>query len=268
MSESIAYCRDKAAPDGSPGHYALLFQPAHARAGLLSLMALEAELREVVEDCSEPAVANHKLGWWREELMRTLEGNAAHPVCVSLSRHAPAALDAAGLETLLAGAARRINTAQLADDAAFSTDCEDTAGATGRLMAMLLPEREREDDLALAGVAVERVRLLSLPRRAGRPPHSGVPLTLLTQCGARPGDVDRASDDAATQRLRAGLMEGAANAVEDARSRVAPRTFAATRLALAARVLRAVRRGGYVAAGSAGTALPIAMLWDAWRCRP
>lgn len=49
-----------------------------------ALAALEAEWQKAVRDAREPQVAAAKLGWWREEMQRAVQGEARHPLTQSL----------------------------------------------------------------------------------------------------------------------------------------------------------------------------------------
>lgn len=78
------YCRDKAAPPGSTLYYSLLYAPQPQRNAITALHALRQELLDVLNECSDPSVARMKLNWWREELQRTFQGHAQHPVTKAL----------------------------------------------------------------------------------------------------------------------------------------------------------------------------------------
>lgn len=265
------YCREKAAADGSTGYYTLIFQPLPQRDALLALLALERELQEVVEECSEPAVAFHKLAFWREQLANLLEGDASHPVCVALLRTGASATSAELLERLLLGVADRINVAQIASEADLDESCRATAGVLGECMAAIIAPGDTAlaQDTATASAAAERVRLLGLPRRAGRPPHSSVPLELLTRSGATPAQVDAGGSGESLQTLRGELLRRARAALASARAELrSSRGLAATRLRLRSIEARSLQRSGYVSEGSARGPLPIALLWGAWRTRP
>ncbi|MRH77447.1 squalene synthase HpnD [Spiribacter sp. C176] len=79
------YCRNKAAPEGSSLHYALLFAPQDQRQGLAALAALRAEILEVPREVSDAGIGAVKLTWWQEELQRLAEGNPRHPVTQALA---------------------------------------------------------------------------------------------------------------------------------------------------------------------------------------
>lgn len=278
--DPLRYCQDKVAPEGSTGYYTVLFQPPRHRNALLAFMALERELQEVVEECSEPAVAMHKLSFWREQLANLINGDASHPVCVTLlnsTRSGDAravedgVIDAVLLERLLRGVTERINLAQVPSIESLDSSCRETAGVVGECMAGIIAPGNTEvaGHNALAGAAVERVRLLQLPRRAGRPPHSGVPLEVLTRSGATPSQVDAGGDNEPLQALRRELLANARETVANAlKSLGTNRGLAATRLRLGLTETRTLQRDGYEPDGSTGRSLPITLLWNAWRSRP
>lgn len=83
--DALAYCRDKAAPEGSSLHYALLFAGEEERAALLALAAYRAEVLEVPREVSDAGVGAVKLNWWREELQRLFDGRPRHPVSQALA---------------------------------------------------------------------------------------------------------------------------------------------------------------------------------------
>jgi phytoene synthase len=269
--DALAYCREKAAPPGSTGYYAvLMLTPPHC-AGVLGLLALKCELEDVVERCSERAVAERKLAWWHEELARVHDATARHPVTICLRAHAPGALSAPDLAVLLSGVHRRIVQLQFRDTDALDASCDHTAGVIGRACARVLdpPGGACGDVLEAVFSAGERVRLLCLPWRAGLPPHTGIALDLLAAANARPDDIDRGGNTPGAQRVRARLLASARDALHRAHSRLRNRRgFAATWLQLARAQWRAIDRGGYVSTGTARAPLPIALLWLAWRHRP
>jgi phytoene synthase len=269
--DPVAYCRDKAAPDGSANYYGVLFQPPSRRRALLALLALEQELREVVEACSEHAVAQHKLAFWQQEVGRMLAGAPAHPVARALAQHAPEALDANLLHALIDGVGNRLAHRQVRDEDEQEASCAATAGIVARLMACVLAPDDRAATNALQGAATaaERIRLLRFPRRAGLPPHSGVPLEMLTRWGVTPAAFDRGGDDERIAELRRELLQQARGRLGAARDALAAtRGFAATRVRIAQAQATALERGGYVAHGAAREPLPLALLWCAWRARP
>ncbi|MDH3671821.1 MAG: presqualene diphosphate synthase HpnD [Gammaproteobacteria bacterium] len=80
----LEYCRQKVATRDSSFHYCTLFLPPEKRDVLTVLYAYYCEVSEIIDECSEPAVARIKLEWWRQEIARLFDGSPSHPVAKAL----------------------------------------------------------------------------------------------------------------------------------------------------------------------------------------
>ncbi len=78
------YCQQKAANSGSSFYYSFMFLPAEKRKAITALYAFCREVDDIVDDCTDSAIAESKLNWWRQEVERMYRGNAEHPVSKSL----------------------------------------------------------------------------------------------------------------------------------------------------------------------------------------
>lgn len=74
------YCRDKAAKSGSSFYYSFMFLPAQRRQAITALYAFCREVDDAVDDIADPVVASKTLAWWRDEIDRTFDDQATHPV--------------------------------------------------------------------------------------------------------------------------------------------------------------------------------------------
>jgi 15-cis-phytoene synthase len=72
--------RSRAVPAGSARYWSWLFAARPARGPLLGMYALVAEWRALTDPAIELGVAQMKLAWWREELMRLSHGAPLHPI--------------------------------------------------------------------------------------------------------------------------------------------------------------------------------------------
>lgn len=81
------YCQSKAAGSGSSFYYSFLFLPPPRRRAITALYAYCREVDDVVDEVSDPAVAQAKLDWWRTELDRLFAGDPQHPVTQALAPH-------------------------------------------------------------------------------------------------------------------------------------------------------------------------------------
>lgn len=79
------YCHDKTVSSGSSFYYSFLFLPPQRRKALTAVYAFCREVDDVVDECSEPALARVKLQWWREDVSLAFSGQAQHPVNRALS---------------------------------------------------------------------------------------------------------------------------------------------------------------------------------------
>lgn len=80
----IKYCYEKAASPQQGFYYSLRCLPLAKRNAVVAIHAFYKEIEEVVLNCEEPNIAMIKLAWWREELMKSSEGTATHPVISAL----------------------------------------------------------------------------------------------------------------------------------------------------------------------------------------
>ena len=78
------YCEKKAADSGSSFYYSFLFLPQVKRRAIIALYAFCREVDDVVDEDGDREAARSKLLWWRDELERTYQGGAQHPVTQAL----------------------------------------------------------------------------------------------------------------------------------------------------------------------------------------
>ena len=87
MSTPEQYVQDKAAASGSSFYYAFLFLPKPRRAAITAFYAFCREVDDVVDEVSDPGVAQTKLAWWQAEVQRAWAGQPGHPVLQALMPH-------------------------------------------------------------------------------------------------------------------------------------------------------------------------------------
>lgn len=63
----------------------------HAQPGFTALLALRAELQQILVQVNEPAIAAMKFEWWRNEISRGFQDEAQHPLARALGEHLSAA---------------------------------------------------------------------------------------------------------------------------------------------------------------------------------
>ena len=85
LADVQTLCRRKLADTDLGSYYSLLFLSNDRRAATIPLYAFWLEVREVVDECTDPLVAQTKLAWWHEELQRAFAQQPRHPVTIALS---------------------------------------------------------------------------------------------------------------------------------------------------------------------------------------
>lgn len=81
------YCKDKVAASGTSFYYSFLFLPPEKNLAIVALYAFCREVDDVVDECREPALAQIKLQWWRQEIANAFDGTPQHPVTQALAKH-------------------------------------------------------------------------------------------------------------------------------------------------------------------------------------
>ena len=81
------YAQQKAAASGSSFYYAFLFLPPERRAAITAFYAFCREIDDVVDEVSDPGIAQSKLDWWRGEVRNAFAGQASHPALQALLPH-------------------------------------------------------------------------------------------------------------------------------------------------------------------------------------
>ena len=246
---------NRATPVGSPRYYAVRFSPAAQRECNARLIAWYEVIEAIVDRPLDPGVARLKLEWWREELARTAQGQARHPLAVALQPCSPGERMLHAMQSLVDVAEAGLAEPQPGDDAAFAAACRRSFGGFFRILAAR--ERPGSRDLALcteAGAycaAVERVRNL------GRAPHR-VPATL------RPAAVARMSTQQRSERFEPLFGQFSIDRVADERGLP---DLARKLTALAGALHEKMRNRGYPVADTLIDRAPVTHLWTAWRCR-
>jgi phytoene synthase len=82
------YVQQKAANSGSSFYYAFLFLPPNRRAAITAFYAFCREVDDVVDEITDPSVAQSTLAWWQNEVNQSFAGSPSHPVMKALMIHA------------------------------------------------------------------------------------------------------------------------------------------------------------------------------------
>jgi phytoene synthase len=130
------YCAQKAAASGSSFYYAFLFLPAERRRAITALYAYCREVDDVVDEVSDPTIAQAKLVWWAQEIDRLFSGSPQHPVARALQPHLGSyGITRARLLQILEGMQMDLQQTRYLDYPSLQRYCHLVAGVVGELSA-------------------------------------------------------------------------------------------------------------------------------------
>lgn len=81
------YCFNKAALPGSAFYYSHKKLPKNQREAVVAIQAFYLELEEVIFHFTDLGVAQARLHWWREEVVKVHRGTPDHPVSICLQKN-------------------------------------------------------------------------------------------------------------------------------------------------------------------------------------
>ncbi|UZG43081.1 presqualene diphosphate synthase HpnD [Caldimonas thermodepolymerans] len=137
------YVQDKAAASGSSFYYAFLFLPPPRRAAITAFYAFCREIDDIVDEVSEPGVAQAKLLWWRKEVAQSFAGQPSHPVMQALMPHAAAyGIEPAHLQAVIDGCQMDLEQTRYLDFAGLQTYCHLVAGVVGEVASAIFGRTE------------------------------------------------------------------------------------------------------------------------------
>ena len=145
-----AYVQQKAAASGSSFYYAFLFLPPAQRAAITAFYAFCREVDDVVDEVSDPSVAQAKLAWWEREVHQAFAGQASHPALQALMPHVQTfSITAAHLLAVVEGCRMDLSQSRYLDYAGLRHYCHLVAGVVGEVSARIFgPQDPRVDAYA------------------------------------------------------------------------------------------------------------------------
>ena len=168
------YVQDKAARSGSSFYYAFLFLPPPQRAAITAFYAFCREVDDVVDEVSDPGVAEAKLAWWRKEVDHSFAGQPTHPAMRALIPYVnDYGIKATHLIAVIEGCQIDLNQTRFLDFAGLSHYCHLVAGVVGEVAASIFGRTsdatlEYADRLGLAMQLTNIIRDVGDDARRGR----------------------------------------------------------------------------------------------------
>jgi phytoene synthase len=166
------YCLDKGLPRGSSLYYSALYLKPEQHRALAAVFAFRREIRELVDACSDPGVARHKLDWWRAEIQRVFDGTAQHPAALALQQ-ATGVFDLPGeyFQEMLDGVEMDLRQSRYETFRELSLYCHRVGGVAGTLWSEICGYRDHQTLKYghTLGVGLELLRILrDLPHDVAR----------------------------------------------------------------------------------------------------
>jgi phytoene synthase len=267
------YCQQKAAQSGSSFYYSFLFLPGNKRLAITALYAFCREVDDVVDECTDEAVARNKLAWWRKEVQAMLTGNPTHPVTTALLPHLQTyQLQGAHLLAIIDGMEMDLNQTRYLDFTGLQNYCWHVAGVVGILSASIFgytnPQTLRfAEKLGLAFQMTNIIRDVGEDARKGR---IYLPVNELQQFQVTAADVLNARHSAQFEALmqfqyeRAQRLYDEAFALLPAEDRKAQRT-GLIMAAIYRALLVEIRADNFHVLSQRISLTPIRKLWLAWK---
>ncbi|MCZ8292226.1 MAG: presqualene diphosphate synthase HpnD [Hylemonella sp.] len=139
------YVQQKAAASGSSFYYAFLFLPKPRRAAITAFYAFCREVDDVVDEVSDPGVAQTKLAWWEAEVSRAYAGQPTHPVLQALMPHtAVYGIEARHLLAVIEGCQMDLQQTRYLDYPALQRYCHLVAGVVGEVAARIFGQTQEQ----------------------------------------------------------------------------------------------------------------------------
>ncbi len=137
------YVQQKAAASGSSFYYAFLFLPKERRAAITAFYAFCREIDDVVDEVTDPGVAQTKLAWWHAEVLKAYAGSPTHPVMQALMPLAQAyRIEARHLQAVIEGCQMDLAQNRYLDFPNLKTYCHLVAGVVGEVAARIFGQTE------------------------------------------------------------------------------------------------------------------------------
>lgn len=268
-----AYVQQKAAASGSSFYYAFLFLPPPKRSAITAFYAFCREIDDVVDEVTDTSVAQAKLGWWRTEVARLMQGDPTHPAMQALEAHlSNYRITSEHLNAVIDGCEMDLTQNRYLDYANLQTYCHLVAGVVGEVAARIFGQSQPETT-AYAHAMGQAFQLTNIIRDVGEDAMRGriyLPINELQQFDVKAHEIlNRQMSDRfqALMRFQAerahGLYDQALTLLPlgDYRSQKPGLMMANIYRSL----LREIERDGFTVLDRRTSLTPLRKLWLAWK---
>ncbi len=266
------YCQTKAAGSGSSFYYSFLFLPPERRRAITALYAFCREVDDVVDECTDTAVARMKLSWWRKEVNAIYHGTPQHPVARALAEVATRFnLSEERLNEIIDGMQMDLDYNRYPDFDTLKLYCHRVASVVGLLSAELFGYQDRRtlEYAANLGMAFQLTNIIRDVGEDARRNRIYLPLDEIGRLGASESDILQSRETDGFRRLIEFQIERALGFYRDAFAMLPAQDRRAQRpgLVMAAiyqTTLDEIRRDGCHVLTRRTSLTPVRKLWIAW----
>jgi phytoene synthase len=267
------YCQQKAAASGSSFYYSFLFLPPERRRAITALYAFCREVDDVVDEASDPQLAQTRLAWWRAEIGRLVAGEPQHPVARAL---APAVerfgVSAQRLNEIIDGMQMDLTQSRYLDFQGLERYCYHVAGVVGLLSAGIFGYRDART-LEFAkdlGIAFQLTNIIRDVGEDARKNRIYLPMEDLKSFGVTAADITGARYGEAFVRLMGFQARRAQSYYDKALAELPAEDRRAQRpgLIMAAiyrTLLAEIERDAFRVLDRRTSLTPLRKLWIAWK---
>ena len=267
------YCQTKAAGSGSSFYYSFLFLPEERRRAITALYAFCREVDDVVDECSDTAVARMKLAWWRNEVAAVYHGTPQHPVARALGDVAPRFhLAEAQLNEIIQGMEMDLDHNRYPSFDALRVYCHRVASVVGLLSAEIFGYQDRRtlEYAADLGLAFQLTNIIRDVGEDARRDRIYLPLDEIERFGVSVQDIVQGRETGGFNQLMAFQIERALAYYREAFAKLPAADRKAQRAgiimaAIYQTLLEEIRRDGCRVLTHRVSLTPVRKLWIAWR---
>jgi phytoene synthase len=219
------YCADKLRRSASNFSASFYFLPQHRRRALTALYAFCREIDDVVDECSDPSLAQATLDWWRKEISATGNAQPSHPVTRALSGvsdfFSPSCEQ---WGELIDGMEMDLNFHRYPDFKTLQLYCHRVAGVVGLMAADIFGYTDRST-LKYAHTLGIAFQLINIIRDVGEDARRGriyIPQDEIAQFNVQESDILNARPSLPFERLMTYQVERARSTLQRAISLLPP----------------------------------------------
>ena len=271
------YCQQKAVQSGSSFYYSFLYLPLEKRRAITALYAFCREVDDVVDECTDAAVAHAKLAWWRQEVAAIFgdehDVKPSHPVTKALAAVAKTFnLTAGRLNEIIDGMEMDLSYNRYADFDTLRRYCYHVASVVGLCSVEIFGYRN-PDTLKYAqdlGLAFQLTNIIRDVGEDARRDRIYLPQDELTRFGVSEEDILQSRESDNFRRLMEFQIERAesyyasafaALPAEDRKSQQSGIIMAAIYRTL----LQEIENDGCHVMRQRVSLTPVRKLWLAWK---